>query len=72
MSTSINGEFRLSAQSRRCTLTVVTDGKRLLPQTVELLELYGAQSKDGVYWLRSTPGRALALACFVSDDLFSD
>lgn len=72
MSTSINGEFRLSTQSRRCTLTVVTDGKRLAPQTVELLELYGAQFKDGVYWLQTNPETALALACFVSDDLFSD
>lgn len=72
MSASINGEFRLSAQGKRCTLTVVTDGKRLTPQTVELLSLYGAECKDGVYWLRTTPATALALSCFVSDDLFSD
>ena len=72
MSASINGEFRLSPQSRRCTLTVNTDGERLAPQTVELLSLYGAEFKDGVYRLRSNPETALALACFVRDDLFSD
>lgn len=72
MSASINGEFRLSSQSRRCTLTVNTDGKRLSPQTVELLNLYGAEFKDGVYWLRTNPETAMALACFVSDDLLSD
>lgn len=72
MSASINGEFRLSPMSRRCTLTVNTDGKRLAPQTVELLSLYGAEFKDGVYWLRTNPETAMALACFVSDDLLSD
>lgn len=72
MSASIYGEFRLSPMSRRCTLTVNTDGKRLSPQTVELLSLYGAQFKDGVYCLRTNPETALALACFVSDDLLSD
>lgn len=72
MSASINGEFRLSAQGKRCTLTVDTDGKRLTPQTLELLSLYGSEHKDGVYRLRTTPETALALACFVGDDLFSD
>lgn len=72
MSASINGEFRLSQHGKRCTLTIATDGKRLAPQTLELLSLYGAQFKDGAYWLRTTPETALALACFVSDDLFSD
>jgi len=72
MSASIDGEFRLSSMSRRCTLTVNTDGKRLAPQTVELLSLYGAEFKDGVYRLRSNPETALALACIVSDYLFSD
>ena len=72
MSASIHGEFRLSSQSRRCTLTVNTDGKRMAPQTVELLSLYGAEFKDGVYRLQTNPETALAIACFVSDDLLSD
>ena len=53
-------------------MTVNTDGERLAPQTVELLSLYGAEFKDGAYWLTTNPETALALACFVSDDLFSD
>ena len=53
-------------------MTVNTDGKRLSPQTVELLSLYGAEFKDGVYWLQTNPETALAIACFVSDDLLSD
>lgn len=56
---------------RRSEIEIGLAGKRLTPQNMELLSLYGAKREGDVIRITTSPETALALGILIEGDLFN-